>query len=177
MKPKTKLAEGQLRLGEISGFHGVQGWVKVFSDAQPRENIFLYSPWLVYYGDKVREMNVIHWRKQGKTLVAKLKGLDNKEEARDLLGAVIAVNQEQLPDLSEDEFYWHQLVGMRVLTNYDDRITDLGKVVELIETGSNDVLVVRSPEKEHLIPWILDEYVLDVDLSEKTMKVHWDPEF
>lgn len=177
MKPKIKLAEGQLRLGEISGFHGVQGWVKIFSDAQPRENIFSYDSWFVYAGDQMCRMEVVHWRKQGKTLVAKLKGLDNKESAREFLGAVIAVNQSQLPDLGEGEFYWHQLVGMKVLTDYSGSLTDLGEVAELIETGSNDVLVVRTAEKEHLIPWVLGDYVLDVDLDQKTLKVHWDPEF
>jgi len=177
MKPEKELAEGQLRLGEISGFHGVKGWVKIFSDTQPRENIFSYSPWLIYSGHQVRELEVIHWRKQGKTLVANLKGLDNKEDAREFLGSVIAVKQEQLPDLVEGDFYWHQLVGMKVLTTYNDSPTDLGEVAELIETGSNDVLIVRSDEKEHLIPWIPGEYVLDIDLSAKTIKVHWDPEF
>ena len=177
MKPGKKLAEGQLRLGEISGFHGVQGWVKVFSDTKPRENIFSYSPWRVYSGDQVREMEVLHWRKQGKTLVARLKGLDDREQARVFLGAVIAVDQRQLPSLEGGEFYWHQLVGLRVFTSYTDSPVDLGEVTGLMETGSNDVLVVRCAEREHLIPWIPGDYVLDIDLSAKTMKVHWDPEF
>ena len=177
MKPKNKLADGQIRLGEISGFHGVAGWVKIFSDAQPRENIFSYSPWFVYRGDKVCKMEVIHWRKQGKTLVAKLKGLDSKESAREFLGAVIAVDQEQLPGLDDGEYYWHQLVGMKVITDYGDNLTELGQVDELIETGSNDVMIVRSAGKEYLIPWIQGDYVLDVDLNASTMKVHWAPEF
>lgn len=183
MKPGLKLPEGQLRLGEISGLHGVQGWVKVFSDTQPRENIFSYKPWLIYHqgpeGLKAQQLEVLHWRKQGKTLVAKLKGLDDREQARALLGSVVAIEAKQLPDLNNDEYYWHQLVGMKVLTDYDDSETELGIVEELIETGSNDVMIVRSADKnkEHLVPWILGEYVLSVDLQANLIRVHWDPEF
>ena len=177
MKPKVKLGEGQLRLGEISGFHGVQGWVKIFSDTLPRENIFSYSPWFVYTGDKVSELKVVHWRKQGKTLVAKIKDLDSKEAAREFLGSVIAVGRQQLPSLATGEYYWHQLVGMNVVTTYNDVNTSLGTVVGLIETGSNDVMIVRAGEKEHLIPWLMGDFVLDVELDLKTIKVHWDPEF
>lgn len=177
MQPKTKLADGQLRLGEISGFHGVNGWVKIFSDAQPRENIFSYSPWFVYSGDKMLQMNVVQWRKQGKTLIAKLKGLDNKESAREYLGAVIAVDQSQLLELEDGEYYWHQLIGMKVLTNFGESVTELGEVAELIETGSNDVLIVRSEAKEYLIPWILGDFILETDLDAKAIMVHWDPEF
>lgn len=177
MKPKIKLADGQLRLGEISGFHGVQGWVKIFSDAQPRENIFSYDPWLVYNGDKVQPVSVLHWRKQGKTLVAKLKGINDKDSAREYLGAVIAVEQNQLPELDEGDFYWHQLVGMTVVTEYGDQPTELGQVKELIETGSNDVLIVKAGEKEYLVPWIPGEFILETNLDTNTIRVNWDPEF
>ena len=122
-------------------------------------------------------MEVLHWRKQGKTLIARLKGLDDKDAAREFLNAVIAVDRERLPTLDKGEFYWHQLVGMKVLSNYDNALTDLGEVIELMETGSNDVLVVRSAGKEHLIPWIPGDYVFDVDLNANILKVHWDPEF
>lgn len=177
MKPKTALADGQIRLGEISGLHGVSGWVKLISDTQPRENLFSYCPLQMYSGEQVRQLEVVHWRKQGKTLVANLKGVSTREQARELIGAVIAVDADQLPDLDDGEFYWHQLIGMKVLSNYAEQVTDLGRVAELIETGSNDVLVVRSAEKEHLIPWIMDEFVLDIDVSEQKISVHWDPEF
>jgi len=177
LKSKQNLAEQQLRLGEISGLHGVSGWVKVFSDTQPRENIFSYSPWQVYSGDSVLQMEIVHWRKQGKTLVAKLKGVDDREKARELLGATVAVDQSQLPSLSDDEFYWHQLVGMKVVTDFSGEVTEMGRVAELMETGSNDVLVVRSDEKEHLVPWVMNEFVSKVALEEQTIYVHWDPDF
>ena len=122
-------------------------------------------------------MEVVDWRKQGKTLVARIQGLDDRESACKFPGAVIAVGQEQLPRLEDGAFYWHQLVGMKVVTDFGEGLTGLGRVTDLIETGSNDVLVVRSAGKEYLIPWILEDYVFDVDLSANRMKVHWDPGF
>jgi len=158
----------------------VMGWVKVFSDTQPRENIFSYKPWLLYNGEEVLELNVVHWRKQGKTLVAKLDGIDSRESARLYMGSVVAIARSQLPELNEGDFYWNQLVGMDVVSTFGDQPVPLGQVVELIETGANDVLVVRSSDggtKEHLVPWVLDEFIKKVDLDENVMEVNWDPDF
>lgn len=177
MRSDQKLPKGQLQLGQISGLHGVQGWVKVFSETQPRENIFSYSPWYMYLSGDVRQVEVLHWRKQGKTLVAKLKGLEDREAARALIGAKIAVEKNQLPSLPGNEYYWHQLVGLTVFTRHKGLNQELGKVVELMETGSNDVMLVRSETKELLVPWVFGEYVLDVDLEGGRIDVDWDPEF
>lgn len=181
VKSGNLLADSQLKLGEISGLQGVNGWVKIFSETQPRENIFSYQPWLVYSGGAQLSMEVLHWRKQGKTLVAKLKGLESREQARALIGAVIALESSALPSLEKNQFYWHQLIGMEVVTEYPDLPADttpiLGKVVELIETGANDVLVVQSGSKEHLVPWVFGEFVISVDLDKNSIRVNWDPEF
>lgn len=177
MKPKNALAKSHVRLGEISGLHGVSGWVKVFSDAQPRENIFSYKPLLVYSGEQVLKVEVLHWRKQGKTLVAQLKGINSREAARELIGAVVVIEQSQLLQLEEGSFYWSQLIGMDVLSDFDGVSTQLGQVTDLIETGANDVLVVRAEGKERLIPWVPNEFVKKVDLSSNLIEVCWDPEF
>jgi len=178
MKADPQLPEKQLRVGEISGLHGVQGWIKVFSDTQPRENIFSYKPWFVRnkQGEE-RQVEVLHWRKQGKTLVAKLKGLENREDARLLMGSAISVKEAQLPHLDKNEYYWHQLVGLTVVSTFGDEPQELGVVAELIETGSNDVMIVRSATKEHLVPWVFGQFVLGVDLDAQRIDVDWDPEF
>lgn len=176
---KTTLGANELRLGEISGIHGVQGWVKVFSDTQPRENIFKYSPWRLHLGQSVSELEVLHWRKQGKTLVAQLKDTIDREQARALIGAVVAIEKINLPELDSGEFYWSQLIGLRVLTTVSE---DLGVVDQLVETGANDVLVVRGDaesidQQERLIPWVPEQFVLDVDLEAGEIRVDWDPDF
>jgi len=88
-------------------------------------------------------------------------------------GIEIAIKRDQLPATEDNEFYWIDLEGLKVVNQEG---IDLGVVESLMETGANDVLVVRG-DKERLIPFVMDEYVLDVDLDKGTITVDWDPEF
>ena len=78
-----------------------------------------------------------------------------------------------LPSTRPGEYYWADLVGLEVRTL--DGV-DLGRIEQLFETGSNDVIVVQG-ERERLIPYIWDQVVREVDLDAGTMLVDWDPEF
>jgi 16S rRNA processing protein RimM len=158
-------------LGYISGIHGVQGWVKIHSWTRPREAIFGYRPWLL--GKERNPVAIRQGRRQGKTLVAELPGVEDRETARSLVEMEIAVHREQLAELAGDEYYWSDLVGLDVVT-----VTGvaLGTVDRLIETGANDVLVV-SGERERLVPFVMGRYVIRVDLDAGRMEVDWDPDF
>ncbi len=159
-------------LGRISGLYGVRGWVKVYSDTRPRENILGYSPWYLLQNGQWRVHHVLAGRPQGKTLVAQLEGCDDRDQARLLLGATVAVRRHQLGD--DDEGYlWADLEGLEVVTTGGSR---LGVVDHLMETGSNDVLVVRG-ERERLIPWLPEQVVREVLLDEGRILVDWDPDF
>ena len=184
MTAESGVFSTRIRVGEISGLHGVQGWVKVFSDTQPRENIFSYAPWFLGGSVNTAEKNVtvLHWRSQGKTLVAKLEGVESREQARGLLGQAVFIEAEQLPTLKQGEFYWKDLIGLRVASVSETRTVDLGTVERFIETGANDVSVVVGDEKsidstERLIPWVPGQYVLNVDMALGQIEVDWDPDF
>ncbi|WP_456416633.1 ribosome maturation factor RimM [Thiolapillus sp.] len=164
--------ERLVTLGRISGLHGVQGWLKVFSDTRPRENILTYSPWYLQRGQGWEKWLPEAGRRQGKLVLVKLQGCNDRETARELMEAAIAVRRSQLP-VTADEFYWADLEGMQVVTC---RGVNLGRVSHLFETGANDVLVVRG-EKERLIPWIWEQVIQDVDLEQGRIRVDWDPEF
>jgi 16S rRNA processing protein RimM len=155
-----------LVLGYISGLHGVQGWVKVFSYTDPRDNILNYSPWEL----AGRSLKVEHGRIQGKGLVAKLSGIDDRDAAAVLLGAEIKVARERLPPLPEGEYYWADLCGLRV---FDQAGRCLGVVDHLLETGANDVLVVKG-EREILIPLVFGPVVKEVDLAGGSLRVDWE---
>ena len=159
-------------LGRISGLHGVQGWLKVYSDTRPRENILNYSPWYLQRDQGWEKWELVKGRRQGKLVLVKLRDCNNREAARELLEANIAVRRSQLPTAA-DEFYWADLEGMQVITTQD---VDLGKVSRLFETGANDVLVVKG-ERERLIPWIWEQVIQDVDFEQGRITVDWDPEF
>lgn len=161
-------------LGRVSGAHGIQGWVKVHSDTSPRENIVNYSPWQLERNGERRTIKVKTGRLQGKGVVAKLEGCNDRDAAEALVGYDIRVPRSQLPETTEPgEYYWADLVGLTVVT-VDGQ--ELGTIDQLFETGSNDVIVVKG-DRERLVPYIWEQVVKDVDLGTGVMQVDWDPDF
>jgi 16S rRNA processing protein RimM len=161
-------------LGRIAGVHGVQGWVRVHSDTSPRENIVNYSPWHLIREGRRESRKVNAGRRQGKAVVAKLEGCNDRDAAEELVGALISIPRSALPDTTvPGEYYWADLVGLRVETV--DGV-ELGRIEQLFETGSNDVIVVQG-DKERLVPYIWEQVVREVDLEAGVMRVDWDPEF
>jgi len=167
--------DGKLILGKINGIYGVQGWVKVYSHTAPIENIFCYQPWYLRCKDGLwREVKVLDHRVHmgGKALVAKLEGVQDREQARALMGCEIGIDRDQLPD-SDDGYYWVDLIGCEVIDQHGE---NLGKVVGMIETGGHDVMRVRGEAGQHLIPLVEGHFVTDVDIAAKRIRVDWDGE-
>lgn len=169
-----------LLVGRVGAAHGIKGWVKVTSYTDPVENILDYLPWTLRGADGEKTVKVTASRMQGKGLVVQLNGETDRTRAEALFcGRDILVPADALPALEEDDFYWRDLIGLRV-RHQDGR--DLGKVSSLMETGSNDVLVVRGDgdsidTRERLIPWLPEDVVLNVDTAAAVITVDWDTEF
>lgn len=176
------MSDSPVIIGEITGLSGVKGWVKVFSHTEPRLNIIKYDPWLISLKDNWKSIKVLNGRSQGKTIVAQIEGVSNREQAQTLVGSKIAINTSQLKPLSTNDYYWRDLEGLDVI---DTKGQFLGKVSHLIETGANDVLVVALPPekvkdqkvKEMMIPYLMDKVVKRVDLEAKQLEVDWDDEY
>jgi len=158
-------------LGRICGAHGIKGWLKIHSDTDPKDAIFSYQPWLIGAGETVKR--VLAGRNQGKHLVAELDGVADRDEAESLAGQDITVFRDQLPELPADQYYWSDLVGLKV-TNQDGQ--ELGLIKSLFATGANDVMVVGG-ERERLIPFVLHGYVKQVDLQAGRVTVDWEADF
>lgn len=167
------MSGGRVVLGRIVGLYGVRGWVKVFSHTQPRENIVEYPVWLIRRGEAWQQVPLEAGRRHGKGVIAKLAGVDDRDAAAGLLEAEVAVPREALPPAGSEEYYWADLEGLEVKTR--DGV-HLGRVSHLLETGANDVLVVRG-ERERLIPYTPGRAVERVDLESGLITVDWDPEF
>lgn len=159
-------------IGRVSGLFGIKGWIKVHSYTRLREGILDYGRWRLKVGQEWRDYDVVEGRKQAAGVVARLKGIDDRDSASTLIGADIAIARSQLPRLKRGEYYWADLEGLKVL-NLEG--AELGEVSHLIETGANDVIVVRG-ERERLIPYIAD-VVREVDLDARVMRVDWDKDF
>jgi 16S rRNA processing protein RimM len=166
---ETELVE----LGSINGVFGVQGWVKVFSHTSPRIQITDYRRWVLRQHGQETECKVLRGRVQGKSIVAQLDTIADRNQAEAMIGAVIYVHSDQLEVLAEGEYYWSQLVGLKVCTL--DNV-DLGVVDWLFETGNNDVMVVAG-DRERFIPYVKGDFVKEVDLEAGKIVVDWDPDF
>ncbi len=164
-------ANEEIALGYIAAVHGVKGWVKVRSWTRPLEAILDYQPWLL--GEDRKPVKMIDGRKQGKGLAVQLPGSEDREQAKLLVGQQIHVHRDQMPATAPDEYYWSDLVGLEVYTLSGEH---LGKVDELMETGANDVLVIKG-QREHLVPFIHGEFVKNVSFEDGRIDVDWDPEF
>jgi 16S rRNA processing protein RimM len=157
-------------LGRISGLFGVRGWVKVYSYTEPREAVLDYGRWLLSGKDGWREATVAEGQRHGKGIIARVNGINDRDEAALLIGADIAVPRDELPDTETGRYYWSDLEGLTVVHRDG---TELGKVAYLLETGANDVMVVKG-EREVLIPFVMDKVILGVDLSSGRIEVDWE---
>ena len=167
-------ADRLLTVGKIVGLHGVDGWLKIESYTEPRLRIFAYRPWRLVLAGSETEVPSAQGHEQGKGIVAKLPGCDDRDAAAKLIGAAIHVPRSALPKPGRGEYYWTDLEGLDVVTV--DCVA-LGKVSHLFATGANDVLVVRDGIRERLIPFVTGQFVKAVDLEEGLITVDWDPEF
>lgn len=166
-------AERQVIVGRIVGLYGVKGWVKVRSYTDPPTNILEYSPWQVHTAEGCESLELSDGRAHGAGIVARLGNCADRDQAARLLGADIAVDRDQFGPAETGEYFWVDLVGLRVVNREG---VELGTVDRLFETGANDVLVVRG-ERERLIPFVMDQVVIEVDLQRRILTVDWDPEF
>lgn len=168
-----------LVVAAITGALGIKGWVKVNSFTDPKSNVLAYKNVMVGRDGHWRVAECEAGRLHGKGLALKLRGCDDRNQAEDYRHHLIAVEKATLPTLDNGDYYWYQLEGLQVYVQQSGQL--LGKVSHLLETGSNDVLVVAPCEgsldqRERLLPY-RPEVVLQVDLANAAMQVDWDADF
>lgn len=161
-------------LGRIVVPYGIKGWVKVhpFGD-DPASWQRIPSWWLAKSpetGDwTARKLEGLRFH--GKSLIAKLEGVDDRTAAEALDGFYVGAAREELPQNAENEFYWADLVGLEVMNEAGET---LGKVTSLIEAGAHQVLVVQDEggTREHLLPFVAD-VVKEVAVAAGRIRVAW----
>jgi 16S rRNA processing protein RimM len=159
-------------VGHIVGVQGLKGGVKIYSDTSPRENILSYSPWQIKTGDQLTTVEVTG-RLQGKNVIAQLAGVEDRDQATGLIGSKIYILPGQLPKLGQGEYYWKDLIGLEVESLESE---PLGTVESMMETGANDVMVLRG-DRQRLIPFVMDAIVREIDLPNKRIVVDWKPDY
>lgn len=178
LQARTEWFAQHVLVGRVHGLFGIQGWIKLYSHTAPPDNIFSYRRWHLR-GDGVdAPFTLAAGRRQGKGLVAQLvpeqgAAISSRDAATVLLGADIYVARADLPALAEGDYYQADLLELTVVTLAGE---PLGRVAGFIETGAHPVMSVRNG-REHLIPFIRDHYVMDVDLAAGRITVDWAPDF
>ncbi|WP_188150381.1 ribosome maturation factor RimM [Teredinibacter waterburyi] len=171
-----------ITVGRITGVFGIKGWLKVKSFTSPESNILNYAPWWLKTRHGVKKIEIDSHSLRANGLVVHIKGVDDRDVAADYSATDIAIERDLLPDLDAGDFYWSQLIGLRVVSEYQGNVYDFGIVEQLLETGANDVLVIKADDqsidqRERLVPYVLDTYVTSVNLDTGEIRVAWDPEF
>ncbi|MEK7851238.1 MAG: ribosome maturation factor RimM [Deltaproteobacteria bacterium] len=148
-------------IGKVVRAQGIKGKLKIWPLADPdifitAKGVFLGRDELhsVYYKVTASQLH------KGSILLG-LDGVETVNKAEELIGSHVFAETKTLEELPDGEYYWFQIIGLDVVTE-DGRL--LGKVKEILPTGSNDVYVVRDGSKEYLIPAI-EEVVKDIDVS------------
>lgn len=161
-------------VGRVVGVFGIKGWVKVISHTRPPENLLRFEPWLLRAESGWQRCRVVERGRSGGALTVRLDAAGTRTEAQELVGRDIAVDRAQLPPLPHGQYYWSDLVGMRVVSAAG---REFGHVAGLLETGANDVLEVKGAEGRFLIPFVPGRVVENVDLAAGVIRVDWDPEY
>ncbi|MBC8493403.1 MAG: ribosome maturation factor RimM [Candidatus Thioglobus sp.] len=171
----------RLLIGQINGLFGVQGWVKIFSYSHPRKNILTYKPWHVQVDGVWTTLEMVKGREQGKTIVAQLKGVNDREVARGYIGTELYIERSQLPKLPEGKYYWDELTDLEVI-NTNGIV--LGRIAYMVDTGSNSVMVINAEKessssknnKEHWVPY-MEPFLISIDMDARQVLVDWDEDF
>jgi len=158
-----------ITVGRISGTHGIKGQLKVYSYSGNLESlsaarsIMLRSP----DGATLQEVGVKGVKPHSHGFILSLRGYDTIDLALPLVGSDLCLRRSQLPEPDDDEYYWCDLIGLRVVTV--DGV-ELGTLADIFETGSNDVYVVRKDKQEYLIPAIAS-VIKSVGVADGTMVI------
>lgn len=161
-----------ITIGKIGTTFGVHGWLKVHTFTELGPTILDYLPWLTQKANgAIEPLPIDDTQIKGQMILIKIKGFDNPETAKQLTNQLILIPRNQLPKLPIDQYYWSDLVGLTVI-NQEGFV--FGKVSYLMETGANDVLVVKG-EQDHAIPYLPERVIKQIDLEKKEILVDWEP--
>lgn len=161
-------------LGRLGAPHGVRGWLKVNSYTSPITNILEYPIWIIKNGNELKPLKVLNTKPNGKMLIVQLEGITDRNQASLFTNNEIHIERHKLPETEPDEYYWHDLIGLTVSST--DGI-DFGKIIEMRETGANDVMIIQSSNKQRCLVPFLKHVIKQVDTTNKTMLVEWDNDF
>jgi 16S rRNA processing protein RimM len=160
-------------MGKVLVPYGVNGWVKIYSFTEKFESLLTYKNLFLSKDQKNwLEIKVKEIKLHGKTIIARFSEITDRTQAENYKDYLIGVPKSYLPKLNEGQYYWNDLIGYEVVNLQN---VSFGLVDTYIETGANDVIIVKG-DKERLIPYT-SITVLKVDTLKDKIIVDWDEKF
>lgn len=159
-------------MGRVAAPHGIKGWIKVQPFTQETDGLLGYPEWWLGSGEIWASRRVLESAVHGVTVLARLEGCEDRDAAFALKGMQVGVPRDLLPESREGEYYWSDLLGMQVQNGRGEL---LGRVVKLMETGANQILVLEG-EREVLVPFV-ENVILSVDLAGKRIVADWELDY
>ena len=157
-----------IEIGKAVKSKGLRGCIKAASFCESPE--LLISLEKVFLGREIRHVAPFIIKKivsRGNFFLLNLDGVENREASDALIGCYIFTPSRALKKLPKGEYYWHDIIGLEVVT---DSGLSLGRIETIVPTGSNDVYVCTGGEREVLLPAI-DEVIKEIDVEKGTMVV------
>jgi 16S rRNA processing protein RimM len=162
-------------VGYITGAYGVQGWVRVKPYSSDADALLGAKTWWLEKPE-LRDVDVMQSKGHSGDVVARLVGVADRNAAENLKGSVVQISRSRFPALSDDEFYWVDLIGLSV-ENLEGQV--IGSVADMMDNGAHPILRVvpvatdaKIPAAEILIPFV-DRFVKTVSQSDKKIVVDW----
>ena len=159
-------------MGRVAGSYGVRGWIKVTPGGGVAPTLAAAKEWWI--GE--RSYQVAEARVHSSTVVAKLGGIETREQALELKGEQVSMARAALPEPGAGHYYLVDLVGLEVLNEQGEH---LGTVKQWLTNGAQDVMELAAPGVKsgaRLIPWV-SAVVKDVDLAARRIVVDWGAEW
>jgi 16S rRNA processing protein RimM len=161
-------------MGHIAAAVGIQGWVKIQPYTERPDGLLDYESWWIGKEQGPwRKVEVQRCEVRNRSLAAHFPDCHDRNAAEKLKGLLVAVPRASLPAQAKNEYYWSDLIGLEVV---DASGAQLGTVASLLETGANQVLVVKSGSREILIPFVATA-IQQVDVKNKTIHVDWSADY
>lgn len=166
-------AQNWVAMGYIKGAFGIKGWLKVKADTEFADSLFDYPEWQLRRDGDVRTVTLADGKAVGDELQVKFVGIDDRDAAALLRGYTVEIAREAFAPAEEDEYYWADLVGMKVLNREG---AELGVVANLMDTGAHDILVVNGAFGQKLIPFV-SHYIDDVNTESRVITADWGTDY
>ena len=166
-------ASALIQLGAVGAPFGVRGWFKVRSDTDPPESLLEYPVWSLALRNECREYEIQSSGRTSGQLTVKLRGVDDRDVAASLTGALILIRRDLLPPTGTKEYYRADLIGCEVENGAGRK---LGTVQYFVETPAHALMVVSGPADAGSEIWVpaVADHIRRVDLNARKVIVEWD---